>query len=104
MKNPNVSESPIAHDTLLITDVESGVKKRVSKPLLVCSMRQLHNEFIASPDDGGLLGARHFDINDVIISDTMISTLAPPQLRQMTDNRKMMCDYAICITLKYFQE
>ena len=67
-------------------------------------MRQLHNELIASPDDGGLLGARHAITNDVIISDTMISYLSPPQLRPMTDNHKMMCVCAICNTSKYMQE
>ena len=49
-------------------------------------MQQFHNDLIASPDDGGLLGARHFDTNDVIISDTIIRSLAPPQLRSMTDH------------------
>ena len=71
-------ESPIARDTLLITDMESGVKRRVPKLLLECSMRQLNNEIIASPDDGGLLGARNADTNDVIISDKMLRSLAPP--------------------------
>ena len=41
-------------------------------------MRQLNNELIASPDDGGLVGARHAIANDVIISDTMLRSLAPP--------------------------
>ena len=67
-------------------------------------MRQLHNEIIASPDDGGLLGARHAETNDVIISDTMLSSLAPTQLRPMKDNHKMMCGCAICNTSKYMQE
>ena len=59
MKNSNVRESPIARDTLLITDAESRVKQRVPKLLLKCSMQQLHNELIASPDYVGLLGSRH---------------------------------------------
>ena len=59
MKNSNLRESPIARDNLLITDAESGVKRRVPKLLLECSIRKFHNEIIASPDDGGLLGARH---------------------------------------------
>ena len=67
-------------------------------------MQQLHNELIASPDDGGLLGARHADTNDVIISDTMLRYLSLPQLRPMTDHHKMMCGCAICNTSKYFQE
>ena len=94
-------ESPIARDTLLITDAESRVKRRVTKLLLECSMRQLHNELIASPDDGDLLGTRHTDKNDVIISDTMLRSLAPPQLRPMTDNHKMMWGCSICNNSKY---
>ena len=81
-------ESSLSHDSLLITDAESGVKRRVPKLLLECSIRKLHNELIASPDGVGLLRARHADTNDVIISDTMLCSLAPPQLRTMTDNQK----------------
>ena len=43
IKNSDVHESPISHDTLIITDAESGVKQRVPKVLLECSMRQLQN-------------------------------------------------------------
>ena len=67
-------------------------------------MRQLHNELVASPDDGCLLGFIHVDKNNVIVSDTMICFLAPPQLRPMTYYHKMMCGCAICNTSKYFQE
>ena len=80
----NVRESPITRDTLLIVDADTKEKRRVPKLLLECSMRQLHNEIIASPDDVVLVGARHAITNDVIISDTMIRSLAPPQLRTMT--------------------
>ena len=104
MKNSNVRESPTACDTLLITYAESGVKRRVQKPLLEFSMQQLHNELIPSPDYGGLLGARHADTNDVIISDTMLRSLAPPQLCLMIYHQKIMCGCAICNTSKYFQE
>ena len=67
-------------------------------------MRQLNNEIIASPDDGVSLGSRHDDTNDVIISDTMLLSLSPPQLCTMADHHKMMCGCAICDTSKYFQE
>ena len=56
-----------------------------SRTLTIMFMRQLHNDIIASPDDGGLLVSRHADTNDVIISDTMLRSLEPPQLRPMTD-------------------
>ena len=90
LKNSNVRESPIAHDTLLITYVEYGLKRRVPKLLLEFSMRQLHTNIIASPDDGGLLGARHSDTNDVISSDTMLRSLELPQIRPIMDHQKMM--------------
>ena len=64
----------------------------------------MHNEVIASPDDGGLLGYRHADTNDVITSDTILRSLSPPQLNPMTDNHKMICGCAICNTSKYIQE
>ena len=104
MKHSNVRQFPIARDTFIIADADTKVKLRVPKILLECSMRQLHNDLIASPDDGGLLGARHAKTNDVIISDTMLRSLEPPQLRPMTDYHKMLCGCAICNTSKYIQE
>ena len=85
MKNSNVRQYPITRDTLFIADADTKVKHRVPKLVLECSMRQLHNDLIASPGDGGLLGTRHAKTNDVIICDTMFCSLAPPQLRPMTD-------------------
>ena len=104
MKNSNVREYPIARDTLLIKDAESGVKRKVLKLLLECTMQQLHNKLITPLADGGLLGSIRADINYVIVSDTMIRSLAPPQIRPLTDHQKMMCGCAICNTSKYFQE
>ena len=51
-----------------------------------------------------VLGVIHTDTNDVIISDMMIRSLSPPQLRPMTDHHKMMCGCAICNSSNYFQE
>ena len=104
MKNSNVHHSPITRDTLLIADADNKVSRRVPKLLLECSMRQLHDELITLPDDGGLLGDRHAETNELITSDTMLRSLAPPQLRPMTDNHKMMCGCAIFNTSKYMQE
>ena len=65
-------------------------------------MQKLHKEIIASPDDGGLLESKNSYTNDMIISDTMLRSLAPPQLRPMTNNHKMMCGCAIFNTSNNF--
>ena len=104
IKNSNVHQSPITRYTLLIADADTKLKRRVPKLLLEFSMRQQHNELIASPRDGGLVGARHPEKNDVIISDTMLRSLVPPQLLPMTYIHKMMRGCAICNTFKYMQE
>ena len=102
-KKTIVHESTIPHDTLIIKYAESGVKRRVPTLLLECSMPKLHNELISSPDNGGLLGARHADTNGVIISDTMLCSLAHPQLPPMKNHHKMMCGCSIFNTSKYFK-
>ena len=104
MKISNVRESPIVRDTLLITDVEYGVKRIVPKLLLEFFVQHFHNELISSPDVVGLLGSRHANKNYVIISYTMLSSLSPPQLCPITYHRKIICGCSICNTLKYFQE
>ena len=104
MKNSNMCEFPIPRDILLITDAEYGVDKSVPKLLMECSVTQLHNELIASTDDVGLLGSRQANTKYVIISDTILRSLAPPQLLPMKDYHKMMCDCAIYKNSKYFQE
>ena len=94
----------VAHDYLPITDAESVVKRRLPKLLLECSMQQFHNELIASPDDVGLLRSRHARKNDVIISDTMLCSSAPPQLHPITYHNKMICGCSICNNSTYLQE
>ena len=64
----------------------------------------MKNDLITSPDDGCLIGVRHADKNDVTISGTMLRYLAPPQLRPMADNHRIMCGCAICNTSTYFQK
>ena len=96
-------QSPITRDTLIIADADNKVKRRVPRLLLECFIGQLHNELIALPDDGGLVGARNAIKKDLIISDTMVCSLAPFQLLPMTHNYKMMCGCAICNTSKYMQ-
>ena len=48
--------------------------------------------------------AIHTNTNDVIIIDTILFSLAPPQLHPMTDYHKIIFGSSIYNTSKYFQE
>ena len=90
---------------LIIIIIKRKKEKRLSYQILcpLCHLnqrRKIKTKF--TPDDGGLLRARHADTNDVIISDTMLRSLVPPQLRTMINNYKMMCGCAICNTQSIF--
>ena len=79
------------------------MNKRVLKLLLECSMCQWHNELILSPDKCGLTGLRNPVTGKVIISETMLVYIAPPQLRQMTNYNKVMRGCSIYNTSTYPQ-
>ena len=104
IKHSNLRESPKDRDTLLITDAVYRVKRRFLKLLLECYMQKLHNEIIASLDDLVLLVVKHADTNCMMISDTILCSLAPPQPCTMTYHHKMICSCDIFNTSKYFQE
>jgi hypothetical protein len=105
LKNSKVRLLPIVNDTLLIKDTKTGVKHEVPKLLLECSIRQLHNDLLSPPNEGGLVGARDAFTNEAVItSDTMLQAIAPRELRQMSDRHKLMCGCEYCNTSKYLQE
>ena len=52
------------------------------KLLLQVSIRKLHNSFVSDPLDGGLKEAIDTE-NDIIISDSTLHSLLPPQLKKI---------------------
>ena len=71
----------------------------VTKLLLQVSVRELHNSLVSDPNDGGLKDARDED-GKIIISDSTLHSLLPPQLKQMSARYKVMCDCECCIYAK----
>ena len=53
----------------------------VPKLLLQVSVRELHNILVSDPNDGGLKDARDED-GKIIISDSTLRSLLPPQLKK----------------------
>ena len=71
----------------------------VPKLLLQVSIRQLHNSLVSDPNDGGLKYARD-EYGKIIISDSILRSLFPPQLKQMPARYKVMCGCEYCISAK----
>ena len=53
------------------------------------SVRELHNILLSDPNDGGLKDARDED-GKIIISDSTLHSLFPPQLKQISARYNIM--------------
>ena len=59
-------------------------------------IRELHYTLVSDPNDGGLKYARDEDDN-IIISDSKLRSLLPPQLKKNSARYKVMCGCECCI-------
>ena len=60
----------------------------VTKLLLLVSVRELYNSLVSDPNDGGLKDTRDEE-DDIIISDSTLRSLFPPQLKHMSARYKV---------------
>ena len=63
------------------------------------SLRELRNSVVSDNNYGGIKYSRDEDDN-IIISDSTLRSLLPPQLRQMSARYKVMCGCEFCICAK----
>ena len=63
------------------------------------SVRELHNNLVSDPNDGGIKDARDEDDN-IIICDSTLCSLLPPQLNQISERYKVMSGCECCISAK----
>ena len=63
------------------------------------SVRELHNSLVSDPNDGGLKDARD-ENGKIIISDSTLRSLLPPQLKKMSARYKIMCGCECSISAK----
>ena len=71
----------------------------VPKLLLQMSVRELHNSLLSNSNDGSLKDARDED-GTILISNSTLRSLLPPQLKQMSARYKIMCGCECCISAK----
>ena len=79
MRHPQVAQSPIFKYSLKFNIDGHTRLKIIPELLLQVSVRELHNSLVSEPDDGGLYEAR-YEQNNIIISDSTLRSLLPPQL------------------------
>ena len=95
-----VRVSPIKSDTLQIDGHEEP------KLLREIPIREMHNDLVKSPEDGGLECALDTD-GKPTISDSQFRKLLKevlPQLRKASLRHKQMCGCETCIGMRYLQE
>ena len=95
-RHPQVVQSPISNDGLKVMFDDQTEPQLVPKLLLQVSVREIHNIVVSDPIDGGLKDARD-EYGIIIISDSTLSSLLPPQLKRMSLRYKVMCGCECCI-------
>jgi hypothetical protein len=96
----DVLPSPNKNDTLLVKDPITGVASRKAKLILYVPVRRLHNDLINPVR--GLVAARDRN-NKVLISNTGLQKILPPELRAATDSHKQMCSCVNCTISRFHQ-
>ena len=78
--------------------LDDQIEPQLFPKLLFCVyVRELHNSLVIDPNYGGLKDARNKDGN-IIISYSTLCSLLPPQLKQMSEQYKIMCGCECCIS------
>ena len=81
MHHPQVLQSPISNDCLKVK-IDGYTEPQIVPGLLFkVSVRELHNNLVSATKDGGLKEAIDEDDN-IIISDSTLRSLLPPQLKK----------------------
>ena len=87
-----VVQSPISNDCLKVMFDDQTEPQLIPKLLLQVSVRELHTSLVSDTNDGGLKDARE-EYNNIIISDSTLRSLFPPQLKETSARYKVMCGF-----------
>ena len=98
-RHPQVVQSPISNDCLKVILDDQTEPQLVPKLLHQVYVRELNNSLVSDTNDGGLIDARDED-GKIIIGDSTLRSLFPPQLKQMSARYKIMCGCECCISAK----
>ena len=63
------------------------------------SVRELNNIMVIPPEEGDLKKSRK-EQNNIIISDSVLENVLPPELKKISECQKFMCGCECCISDK----
>ena len=87
MHHPNVVQSLIVNDCMKVKIDGNTEPQLVPKLLLQVYVRKLHNNLVSDTDDSGLKEAIYAE-NNIIISDSKLRSLLPPQLKKFRQDTR----------------
>ena len=99
LQNPQVLKSPIFNDCLKVYIDGQSEPELFPKWLLQVSVCELHNRMVSPPEEGGIKEAIYTDSN-IIISDSTLRSIIPPQLKKVYEQYKVMCGCEYFISAK----
>ena len=91
--NHNVVASIISRNITLVSQSGSTNKVNVPKILMEYYVRQLHNEFIDTNDNGCFSISWDTVAGDVLVSDTSLHKVLLQEIWIMKSYHKIMCEY-----------
>ena len=89
LQHPQVVQYPIENACLKVSIDGHSATQLVLKLLLQVSFQELYNITVSTSEEGGLNEARDAD-NNIIISDSTLPNILPPQLKKMSVRYKVM--------------
>ena len=92
-------QSSIANNCLKVSTDGHSEPHFVPKLLLHVYVQELQNSMVSSPEEGVPKDARDPD-NTIIISDSKLRSVIPPQLKNMSAQYNVMCGCECCISAK----
>ena len=103
LSHEHVIPSSLTTDTILVHNPITKQREPVTKLLLQISVRELHDDLIGPPPKG-LPSVYESSTQKLLVSESTLRAMLPPQIRRMTNAQKEICGCECCITTKILHQ
>ena len=103
LSHEDVVQSSLGSDTIHVFNPITNQREPVTKLLLQCSVRELHDDLIGPPPKG-LPCVYDSKTKKLLVSESTLRAMLPPQLRRMSVSQKEICGCECCISTKLLHQ